>query len=141
MLWFADKSEPSGESVVSYLVRVYEDPVLTRPLDEVEADLNVKFPDSFVKLSDVNGRLMVSGQARDAIEMAQILQVLVAARGGTTGIRRIAPVRTASSFVDFITTKLLDQNRKKPTTDHSSTQWRLRKQASSISCEFQANSK
>jgi pilus assembly protein CpaC len=28
-LWFADKSEPSGESIVSYLVRDYADPNLT----------------------------------------------------------------------------------------------------------------
>ncbi len=55
MLWFTDKSEPHGESIVSYLVRVYEDPVLNRPLDEVEREINQRFPDSFVQLSDVNG--------------------------------------------------------------------------------------
>ena len=108
MLWFADKSEPSGESIVSYLVRVYEDPILSRPIDEVERELNQKFPNSFVQLSDVNGRLMVSGQARDAIEMSQILQVLVAARGVAAGVRRVAPLRTASSFVDFNNNETLD---------------------------------
>ncbi|MBM3964935.1 MAG: secretion system protein [Planctomycetes bacterium] len=108
MLWFADRSEPSGESIVSYLVRVYDDPILSRPLDEVERDLNQKFPNSFVQLSDVNGRLMVSGQARDAIEMAQILQVLVGARGVIAGVRRVSPVRTASSFVDFNNNQTLD---------------------------------
>lgn len=108
MLWFADKSEPSGDAIVSYLVRVYEDPILSRPLDEVERDLNQKFPNSFVQLSDVNGRLMVNGQARDAIEMSQILQVLVAARGVTAGVRRVSPVRTASSFVDFNNSETLD---------------------------------
>lgn len=108
MLWFTDKSAPSGQSIVSYLVRVYDDPILTRPLDEVERDLNQKFPDSFVQLSDVNGRLMVSGQARDAIEMAQILQVLISARGVRAGIRRVAPVRTASTFLDFNNNESLD---------------------------------
>ncbi len=108
MLWFADKSEPSGESVVSYLVRVFDDPILSRPLDEVERDLNQKFPNSFIQLSDVNGRLMVSGQARDAIEMSQILQVLVGARGVAAGVRRVSPVRTASSFVDFSNNEALD---------------------------------
>ena len=108
MLWFADQSEPSGESIVSYLVRVYEDPVLSRPLDEVERELNQKFPDSFVELSDMNGRLMVSGQARDAIEMAQILQVLISARGVNAGVRRVAPVRTVSSLVDFSTSESLE---------------------------------
>ncbi len=108
MLWFADKSDPSGQSIVSYLVRVYADPVLTRPLDEVERELNQRFPNSFVELADVNGRLMVSGQARDAIEMAQILQVLVAARGVVAGVRRVAPVRTVSSVVDFVGDQALD---------------------------------
>ncbi len=64
MLWFADKSEPSGQSVVSYLVRVYDDPILIRPVDEVERELNQKFPNSFVQLSDVNGKMIVNGQAR-----------------------------------------------------------------------------
>ena len=108
MLWFADKSEPSGESIISYLVRVYDDPILSRPLDEVERELNQKFPNSFVQLSDVNGRLMVSGQARDAIEMSQIFQVLVAARGVAAGVRRVSPVRTASSFIDFNNNQTLD---------------------------------
>jgi pilus assembly protein CpaC len=108
MLWFEDPNEPSGESVVSYLVRVYDDPVLSRPLDEVERELNQRFPNSFVELSDVNGRLMVSGEARDAIEMAQILQVLISARGVNAGVRRVASVRTASSFVDFNTPETLE---------------------------------
>ena len=108
MLWFADNGEPSGESIVSYLVRVYDDPILSRPLDEVERDLNQKFPNSFVQLSDVNGRLMVSGQARDAIEMSQILQVLVGARGVPAGVRRVSPVRPASSFVDFTNNEPID---------------------------------
>jgi len=108
MLWFDDKTDPSGQSIISYLVRVYEDPVLKRPLEEVERDVNQKFPDSFVELADVNGRLMVSGQARDAIEMSQILQVLVAARGVAAGVRRVSPVRTVSSVVDFATNEPLD---------------------------------
>ena len=108
MLWFEDKSERSGESIVSYLVRVYEDPVLKRPLEDVERELNVKFPNSFVELSDVNGRLMVSGQARDAIEMSQILQVLVSARGVPAGVRRVSPVRTVGNVVDFTSNDTLD---------------------------------
>ncbi len=56
MMWFTDKTEPRGESIVSYLVRVYEDPVLNRPLDEVERELNQRFPNSYVQLSEVNGR-------------------------------------------------------------------------------------
>ncbi len=108
MLWFDDKADPSGQSIISYLVRVYEDPLLKRPLEEVERDVNQKFPDSFIELADVNGRLMVSGQAHDAIEMSQILQVLVAARGVAAGVRRVSPVRTVSSVVDFATNEPLD---------------------------------
>lgn len=108
MMWFDDKSEASGESIVSYLVRVYDDPVLNRPLDEVERELNQRFPNSYVELSDVNGRLMISGEARDAIEMAQILQVLISARGVNAGVRRVSPVRTASSIVDFNNNETLE---------------------------------
>ncbi|TWT73343.1 type II and III secretion system protein family protein [Allorhodopirellula solitaria] len=108
MLWFADASDPSGESVVSYLVRVYEDPALKRPLNEVERELNIKFPDSLVELSDVNGRLMVAGQARDPIEMAQILQVLISARGVSAGVRRVSAVKTVGNTVDFTSDETLD---------------------------------
>lgn len=108
MLWFADASDPSGESVVSYLVRVFEDPVLKRPLNEIEGELNLKFPNSFVELSDVNGRLMVAGQARDAIEMAHILQVLISARGINGGLRRAQPVRTVGNTIDFTNNETLD---------------------------------
>lgn len=94
MLWFADRSEPSGESIVSYFVRVYDDPIMIRPVDEVERELNQRFPNSFVQLSDVNGKMIVNGQARDAIEMAQILQVLIAVRGGLPN----SEVRRESKF-------------------------------------------
>ena len=105
MLWFGDKSDPRGESIVSYLVRVDN---RARTLEEIEREVNQKFPNSFVELSDVNGRMMVSGQARDAIELSQILQVLVAARGVAAGVRRVSPVRTVSSVVDFTTNEPLD---------------------------------
>jgi pilus assembly protein CpaC len=108
MLWFADPTEASGESIVSYLVRVYDDPILSRPLDEVEFELNQKFPNSYVELSEVNGRLMVSGEAHDTIELAQILQVLISVRGVNAGVRRVAPARNASSFMDFSTNESLE---------------------------------
>ena len=56
MLWFADEDAPSGQSVVSYLARVYADPILIRPVGDLETELNKKFPDSFVELDEVADR-------------------------------------------------------------------------------------
>ena len=33
-LWFEDATSPTGESIVSYLVRVFKDPVLARPIED-----------------------------------------------------------------------------------------------------------
>ena len=87
-LWFEDDNDPSGQSVVSYLVRVFDDPILARPLESLEAEINEKFPNSFVDLDEVAGRLIVSGQAHDVLEMSQILQVLAGARGVRAGVTR-----------------------------------------------------
>lgn len=105
MLWFDDKSSRTGQCIVSYLVRVDDG----KPsIDEVARQLNERFPNSFIELSDVNGRLMVGGEARDAIEMSQILQVLVSTRGVPAGVRRVSPVRTVSNVVDFTGNDALD---------------------------------
>ena len=98
MLWFDDESSSTGQCIVSYIVRVDDG---SPSLDQVAHQLNERFPNSYVELSDVNGRLMVGGEARDAIELAQILQVLVSTRGVPAGVRRISPVRTVSNVVDF----------------------------------------
>jgi pilus assembly protein CpaC len=102
MLWFRDRDAPSGESVVSYLVRVYADPVLARPIADVEADLNENFPNSFVELVEIADRLIVRGQTPDPIEMGQILSILAGARGVRAGITRPAnavnSVTLASAF-------------------------------------------
>lgn len=107
-LWFRDPSQPNGQTVVSYLVRVYADPLLARSLDDFESDLNQKFPDSFVELDEIDGRLMVRGQARDAIEMAQILQVLAGARGVRAGLRRTTGTTTVGSVLNFSNNETLE---------------------------------
>ena len=101
MLWFKDDDASSGQSVVSYLVRVYEDPVLTRPIGDLEADLNEKFPNSFIELDEIANRLIVRGQTPDAIEMSQILQVLAGARGVRPGITRPTNPVTVAAAYDF----------------------------------------
>lgn len=104
MLWFDDPREPSGQAVVSYLVRVYEDPILARPIGDVEKELNEKFPDSYIELDEIEDRLIVRGEVPDVMEMTQILQVLIGARGVRAGITRPAnpanPDTVASAF-DF----------------------------------------
>ena len=111
MLWFDDPQARNGKSVVSYLVRVFEDPVLKQPLETIAEMINTKFPDSFVELADVNGRLMVSGQAHDAFEMAQILQVLIGVRGTPAGLGTVAPTSTVGNVANFSNNQQLDLQR------------------------------
>jgi pilus assembly protein CpaC len=83
-IWFG---EPGNEQVLSYLVRVIPDPELKDRLERVyEAladEINRAFPESVVRLSLVGDKVVVSGQAKDIIEAAQILRVVSAnAPGG-----------------------------------------------------------
>ncbi len=102
MLWFNDEDAPSGQSVVSYLVRVYADPVLKRPVGDLEVELNKKFPNSLVELDEIADRLIVRGQAPDVIEMSQILQVLVGARGVRPGLSRALNPQTVAASYNFL---------------------------------------
>ncbi len=108
MLWFNDEDAPSGQSVVSYLVRVYADPILTRPVGDLEVELNEKFPNSFVELDEIAGRLIVRGQAPDVIEMSQILQVLVGARGVRPGVTRPLNPPTVAAAYNFVGDETLE---------------------------------
>ncbi len=102
MLWFKDAEAKSGQSVVSYLVRVFEDPILAKPVGDLEQELNEKFPNSFIELDEIADRLIVRGQVPDAIEMSQILQLLVGARGVRPGVTRPANPVTVTAAFDFI---------------------------------------
>ena len=102
MLWFNDEDAPSGQSVISYLVRVYEDPILTRPVGDLEVELNKKFPNSLVELDEIANRLIVRGQAPDVIEMSQILQVLIGARGVRPGLARPLNSPTVAASYNFL---------------------------------------
>lgn len=87
-VWFGQPDAPDSR-ILSYLVRVVPDPEekerLDRVYDALADEINRTFPDSVVKLSLVGDRVVVSGQAKDVIEAAQILRVVAAnAPGGGT---------------------------------------------------------
>ena len=79
-LWFTDPAAKDKEKVLSYLVRVLPDPEVKERQEAnykgLEAELNTAFPRSRVRLSLVGDKLMVSGQAHDIFEAAQILRIL-----------------------------------------------------------------
>ena len=100
--WFDDPNQPNGQSVVSYLVRVFDDPVFARPIEDLARDINEKFPNSFIELEELGERLIVRGEARDSIEMAHILQVLVGARGVRPGIQRIDRGDNVVNSLNFV---------------------------------------
>ena len=87
IFWFEDETAPDGQTTIAYEVRVYDDPLLARPTVDLEAELNEKFPNSFVELSEISDRLIVSGQVPDVLEMSQILNVLLGSRR-TRGVRQ-----------------------------------------------------
>lgn len=80
-IWFDDPTVRGGKRVLSYQVRVFEDPAFRESLDEIENQINELFPDSHVELSIVRDRLVVRGEAKDAIEAAQILSLVAQTRG------------------------------------------------------------
>jgi pilus assembly protein CpaC len=79
-VWVNDPQSPRGVRVLSYLVRVFEDPEVRESLTQIEQQINETFPDSYVDLSMVRDRLVVRGEAKDAIEAAHILTILAQAR-------------------------------------------------------------
>ena len=86
-LWFGDPGQPESWTVLSYLVRVLPDPEarqrLERAYEALAGEINRLFPNSVVRLSLAGDKLVVSGNAKDVVEAAQILRVVVAnAPGG-----------------------------------------------------------
>ena len=78
-VWFED---PIGDDqeVVSYLVRVVENPEasrqIVRSLDRLESDINRSFLGSVVDLSYVGSQVIVRGKARDVEAATQILRIV-----------------------------------------------------------------
>lgn len=100
-LWFPDPTAEGGKRILSYRLRVYEDPAFRDSLDSVEQQINELFPDSHVQLSIVRDRLVVRGEAKDAIEASQILSILAQTRGGQgVANRQNAPLTESQVFID-----------------------------------------
>lgn len=78
-IWVPDDKATNGERVLSYLVRVAEDPEYKQKLESVyaalEEEINRNFPDSMVKLALIGDQLIVRGQAKDVIEASQIIRI------------------------------------------------------------------
>ena len=79
-LWFRDPDNPSEQEILSYLVRVSEDPERSRQydilLENLERDINRGFPNSSVHLSYVGSQVVVRGKARDIEEATNIVRIV-----------------------------------------------------------------
>lgn len=100
-IWFNDPTIDGGKRVLSFRVRVFEDPQFRATLADLERQIAELFPDSHVQLSIVRDRLIVRGQAKDAIEAGQILTILAQTRSGRGGGRhRDTEARTTNVLID-----------------------------------------
>jgi pilus assembly protein CpaC len=93
-LWFptaAHPEDPSQDVLLSYLVMVLPDPELAllerkrlesevkafqAAIRELEKEIKTAFPDSDVRLALVGDQVVVRGEAKDAIQAAQILHIV-----------------------------------------------------------------
>jgi pilus assembly protein CpaC len=87
-IWFGDRADPAAQTVMAFQVNVLPDPDVKRRLEEVykalQDEINKAFPDSYVCLTLVGDKLVVSGEAKDAIEATRILQILTRGSASTT---------------------------------------------------------
>jgi pilus assembly protein CpaC len=79
-IWFNDPTVEGGKRPVSFRVQVFDDPQNRNTLADLEKQINEIFPDSHVKLSMIRDRLVVRGQAKDAIEAGHIVMILAQAQ-------------------------------------------------------------
>ncbi|MEL6109338.1 MAG: pilus assembly protein N-terminal domain-containing protein, partial [Planctomycetota bacterium] len=103
IFWFEDATAPGGQTTIAYEVRVYDDPLLARPTEDLQGELNEKFPNSYIELSEISDRLIVSGQVPDVLEMSQILNVLLGSRR-TRGLGRNVETPRFATELNFSTT-------------------------------------
>lgn len=90
-LWFPDPKAPEGSRILSYLVRVLPDPEDKDRLDRIykalELEINKAFPDSVVHIMLVGDKVVVTGEAKDIVECAQIMRIVSAHAPGGGGQR------------------------------------------------------
>jgi pilus assembly protein CpaC len=110
-LWFESKDAPGGQEVLSYLVRVSEDPDRSRRFEELlanlEKDVNRAFPNSVVKLSYVGSEVLVRGKAKDIDEATQILRIVSQSLPTTDAEERFSAIRDALTGNALITSQTL----------------------------------
>jgi pilus assembly protein CpaC len=81
-LWFGDRQDLSKQTVLSFQINVLPDPERKERLERVykalENEINNAFPDAQVCLFLVGDKVVITGQAKDAVEATKILQVVQA---------------------------------------------------------------
>lgn len=79
-LWFGDPDNIAKQTVLSYLINVLPDPEAKERLERVykalEDEINRAFPDAYICLFLVGDKLAVSGEVKDIVEAAKILQIV-----------------------------------------------------------------
>lgn len=79
-IWVTDPNDMQKLQRLSYLVEVVADPEQKKHMEKVyealEKEINQAFPDSMVRLSLVGDQIVVRGQAKDAVESAQITRII-----------------------------------------------------------------
>jgi pilus assembly protein CpaC len=81
-LWFGDRQDLTKQTVLSFQINVLPDPEekarLERLYKALEDEINRAFPDAQVCLFLVGDKLVLTGQAKDAVEANKILQIVQA---------------------------------------------------------------
>jgi pilus assembly protein CpaC len=81
-MWFTDPKDKTKQRILSFLIRVSPDPEARARLERVykalEEEVNRAFPDSWVCITLVGDKVVLSGQAKDVAEAAQILRIVQA---------------------------------------------------------------
>jgi pilus assembly protein CpaC len=81
-LWFGDRQDMSKQTVLSFQINVLPDPERKERLERVykalENEINNAFPDAQVCLFLVGDKVVLTGQAKDAVEATKILQIVQA---------------------------------------------------------------
>ena len=99
--WFRDPAGLNDQEVLSYLVRVSDDPERSRQydilLENLERDINRGFPNSVVDLSYVGSQVVVRGKARDIEEATHLLRIVSQSLPGEDQVDQSAAIVPATS--------------------------------------------